>query len=77
MLMVLYGQGVLAAPVWEDLSCKRAPMVQVIRDQVLNHTRDMSERIVKLTDLDVTPGSRHLNRAWVCYCCHFWKEVGT
>jgi hypothetical protein len=31
---------------------------------------------VKLTDLDMTPGSRHLNRAWVCYCCHFWKEVG-
>lgn len=59
----------------DDLSSKRAPMVQVIRDQVLLHTMDMAELIVKQIDVDLTPGSRHTNRAWVCYSSHFWKEV--
>ena len=51
-------------------------MVRMIKEQIEVHMWDMAERIVKRMNFDASPGSRHLNRAWVCYSPHFWKEVG-
>ena len=51
-------------------------MVRVIKNQVLVHTWDMAEKIANQLDFDASPVWRHINRAWVCYDPHFWKEAG-
>ena len=60
----------------EDVCVKRAPMVQVIKNQVLVHTWEMAEKIASQMDINASPVCRHINRAWVCYDPHFWKEAG-
>nr|KAG5686104.1 hypothetical protein BaRGS_013095 [Batillaria attramentaria] len=48
----------------------RAHMVDVIKDQVKNHSWDMADRIVRKMGFD-PKCNRHVNRAWLCYMPHF------
>ncbi|XP_076454941.1 uncharacterized protein LOC143289740 [Babylonia areolata] len=59
-----------------DPSCWRAPMVKVMCEQVRVHTWELAENVVNFMDFQVCPGSRHINRAWVCYSPHFWRAAG-
>ncbi|XP_076436181.1 uncharacterized protein LOC143275787 [Babylonia areolata] len=59
-----------------DVSSERAPMLQMIGEQAQAHLWDMAEKVVLRMNLDASPESRHLNRAWMCYDRHFWKEAG-
>ncbi|KAL8626023.1 hypothetical protein ACOMHN_012615 [Nucella lapillus] len=59
-----------------DPSYRRAPMVKVMRDQAKLHTWDMAERIVNRMEFHISPGTRHINRAWVCYEPYFWRQAG-
>lgn len=59
-----------------DPSYRRAPMVKVMRDQVKVHTWEMAEKIVNRMEFHISPGTRHINRAWVCYDPYFWQEAG-
>ncbi|KAL8598195.1 hypothetical protein ACOMHN_043266 [Nucella lapillus] len=59
-----------------DVSCQRAPVVKAIRIQALTHMLDVARNIVLRMNLDASPESRHINRAWMCYDPHFWTSAG-